>query len=87
VLNGVGGEEILFCHVPSTIYSIMFLRNSGTFLLFGFPVYGFTVILNKLEGQKVNFCFQGIKISGCAKIPKLTLFLLMLICPRVWFVY
>lgn len=67
MLNGVGGEEILFCCLPSTIYNIMFLRNLGTFLLFDFPVYDFTVILKKLERQKVNFSFQGIKISGCVR--------------------
>lgn len=37
MLNGVGGEEILFCRLPSTIYNIIFLRNLGTFLVFGFP--------------------------------------------------
>lgn len=59
VLNGVGGEEILFCRLPSTIYNIMFLRSLGTFLLFGFPVYGFTVLLNKLEKQNVNFSLKA----------------------------
>lgn len=67
VLNGVGGEEILFCRLPSTIYNIMFLRSLGTFLFFDFPVYGFTVILSKLERQKVSFSFQGRKVSECVR--------------------
>lgn len=51
-LNGVGGEEI-FCHLTSVICNTVFLRNfSSMFLLYGFPVYGYTVILNKLERQK-----------------------------------
>lgn len=45
------------CLLPSM--PSCFLRNLGTSLLFGIPIDGVTVILKKLERQKLNVLFKA----------------------------